>query len=102
MLAIFIAALQQSKTEKRNSVPHEWKAEAHRGTVHCGRWGAGRTGGRGCQQTCLGRRLLGSSHRDWPGSELAASPPHPGYQTHSAQKESEPQVSTTLHGGTGL
>lgn len=47
--------------------------------------------GRGgeCQQTCLGRRLLGSSRRDWPGSELAASPPHPEHQTHSAQRESE-------------
>lgn len=56
-----------------------WKS-AHQGT------------GRKCQPTCLGRRLLGSSRRDWPGSELAASPPHPGRQTHSAQREPEPQV----------
>ena len=51
-------------------------------------WGEG---GEECQQTCWGRRLLGSSRRDWPGSELAASPPHPGHQTHSARRESEPQ-----------
>lgn len=87
MLAIFIAALQQSKTEERNSVPDIWKAEAQRKKRNSTCQGRGGW----CQQTYLERRLLGSSRKDWPGSELAASPPHPGHQTHSAQRESEPQ-----------
>ena len=87
MLAIFIAALQQSQREKLNSVPDVQKAEAQRkaeGSTCQGKGGKH-------QQTCLGRRLPGSSRRDWPGSALAASPPHPGHRTHSAQRESETQ-----------
>lgn len=54
------------------------------------------------QQTCLERRLLESSRRDWPASALAASPPHPGHRTHSAQRESETQGEHHAPGWDGL
>ena len=51
MLAIFIAALQQSKTEKHTSVTDRWEGGGSKGNIdHCTLFGG--RGGEECQQTC--------------------------------------------------